>query len=81
MVTSTPSKNSHVIGGYITGQTGKAVCIELMQIDGQEVEPEQQKKHWFPLSQVSSVYTNRSPGGELDTITVSHWICQQKELV
>jgi hypothetical protein len=81
MPTSTPSKNSHIIGGYITGQSAKAVCIKLVQVDGVEVEPEKQKDHWFPFSQVSSIYKNREPGGEFDTLTATHWICQQKELV
>lgn len=81
MVTSTPKKNSHVIGGYITGSTDKAICIDVLQLNGSDVEPEQKKKHWFPLSQVSSIYRNRAPGGELDTITATDWICKQKELV
>jgi hypothetical protein len=81
MVTSTPRNDSHVIGGYITGETDKAICIDVLQINGVEAEPEQQKKEWFPLSQVSSIYKNKAPGGELDTITASAWICKKKELV
>lgn len=77
--TSSPKQGSHVIGGYITGETAKAICITIMQIDGVEVDIEP-NKHWFPFSQVSSIFRKKSPGGELDTITATEWICRQKEL-
>lgn len=80
MVTSTPKKDSHIIGGYITGETGKAICMIVHQVDGVEIELEN-RQHWFPFSQISSIYRNRAPGGELDTLTATHWICTQKELL
>lgn len=78
-VRSTPKSNHHIIGGYILGESAKAIYLEIHQVNGENVSIDNPKQ-WFPLSQITSIYRNKSPGGELDTITASDWICKQKDI-
>jgi hypothetical protein len=72
--------------GYHLRETDKAVLFKVHQVDGEEWTPEsgssRDRDHWFPLSQMTKrVYSHCAKDGEMDSITVSQWICQQKGLV
>jgi hypothetical protein len=66
--------------GYRIRESDKAVLFKVHQVDGEEVE--KVADHWFPLSQMKSqVYSHEANDGDMDTITVSQWILEQKGLL
>jgi hypothetical protein len=84
-MTRTPSPQITLLG-YHLRESDKAVLFKVHQVDGEEWTPEsgsnKDRDHWFPLSQMSKqVYSRDGTEGEMDSITVSQWICEQKGLV
>jgi hypothetical protein len=74
---SRPGNTYHAVEGYIRRETEKALQIEMVQIDGAEVE---QKSEWFPISQLNSITRQGKGSQELDKIEASAWILQAKGL-
>jgi len=65
--------------GYKIRETDKAVQFEIHEVAGDPLESP--KKEWFPFSQMKSQTYNKTPGSnDFDTITVTQWIAEQKDL-
>lgn len=79
--TMSRTETLHIISGYHLGETGKAVRFCIHEVAGETVEEQNGKTEWFPLSQVRKM--TRSPAGsnEYDTLTVTEWILNAKELI
>ena len=75
-----PAGQIHQLEGYISGETEKAILVEVCKLDGMEVVPEEKKKEWFPLSQVTSITRQPKGSQELESLVVSNWILRAKGL-
>lgn len=71
-------RNLVILTGYRLRESEKAVQFQVETVAGEPLsEP---KTEWFPFSQVESSQTTHTPD-EMDTLTVSQWIVDQKDLV
>lgn len=73
----------HSVEGYISGETDKAILIDVHKIAGEELHDghENRKKHWFPISQVAKIIRQPKGSLELDCLMASEWILKQKEMI
>jgi hypothetical protein len=69
--------------GFASSETDKAVLFEVIQIgEGDAATPvDPVKKEWFPFSQVKRIVRLPKGSQEMDTLVVSQWIAERKELV
>jgi hypothetical protein len=72
-----PGTPTMQIKGKILAESAKAIQFQIHSIAGY---PEDQpfKSSWFPLSQTSKITHAKPESEELDELTVSVWIMQQK---
>jgi hypothetical protein len=77
-VSNSRHRNLVILTGYRLKETDKAVQFQVETVDGEPLQ--EAKTEWFPLSQVESSQTTHTPD-EMDTLTVSEWIVEQKGLV
>lgn len=71
-------QNLVILTGYLLRESDKAVQFQVETVDGEPLG--KPKTEWFPFSQVESSQITHSPN-EMDTLTVSQWIVDQKDLV
>lgn len=84
---SKPEPDPVLIEGRIVRETEKAVLFNVRVVNGRSIE--NPRNEWFPISQMKSRTIAAPPKDpyqdpeedELDTMKMSHWICQTKGLV
>lgn len=75
-ITSPPIK----LEGHIIADTGKALLIQVITINGYGHGKSVDPREWIPLSQVSKICRAAPTSNELDWIHASAWIVGQKGL-
>ena len=67
--------------GYHIRETDKAILFEVHEVNGVPISGGP-RQLWFPVSQMESqTYDSKEGDGELDTLVMSDWIIQQKDLL
>lgn len=69
-----PNETTILLTGRKTNETDKAIRINVLNINGADVEP---KKVWFPLSQITSI-DSRS---ENTILRIKEWVVNKMEWV
>jgi hypothetical protein len=67
-----------ILTGHKLRESDKAIQFRVYAVNGEPLSEE--KTEWFPFSQVDSSMTSHHQD-EMDTLTVSQWIVDQKDLV
>lgn len=70
----------HSIKGYIKRETDKALLMEVTTVGTVELDTEDVKSHWFPISQISKIFRQPPNSHDLDEIHVAQWILASKGL-
>ena len=77
---SRPATTYHSVKGFIKRDTDKALLMEVTTVGTVELDAEDVKSHWFPVSQISKIFRQPKNSQEPDEIHVAQWILASKGL-
>lgn len=77
---SRPGTTYQSVKGYIKRDTDAALLMEVTEVSGVELDQEDVKSHWFPVSQIEKIFRQPKNSQEKDEILVASWILSKKGL-